>query len=151
MLSHVGPKKSKAVNFLEMILWCPPSMKSGHMDFTKLPKESLAFLEDSKLILNYYDLSIDSLDQARADWSEGDVIDSYQYLEGLSFHVECDGIFIQETTTRPLILFLAMKNSINIQNIEAYQLAPTEGDPSFWRLMGTDLYPNIKPSDWIII
>ena len=109
------------------------------------------FLEDSKLILNYYDLFIDSLDQARADWSEGDVIDSYQYLEGLSFHVECDGIFIQETTTRPLILFLAMKNSINIQNIEAYQLAPTEGDPSFWRLMGTDLYPNIKPSDWIII
>ncbi len=79
------------------------------------------------------------------------MIDSYQYLEGLSFHVECDGIFIQETTTRPLMLFLAMKNSINIQKIEAHQLEPTEGEPSFWRLMGTDLYPDIKPSDWIII
>ena len=110
------------------------------------------FLEDSKLILNYYDLFIDSLDQARTDWSEGDVLDSYQYSDGLSFYILYgNSIAIQKTTAIPLMLFLAMKNSINIQNIEAYQLAPTEGDPSFWRLMGTDLYPNIKPSDWIII
>ena len=110
------------------------------------------FLEDSKMILNFYNLFIDSLDQARVHWSEEEMLYSYQYLEGLSFDVQYgDSIAIQKTTAIPLMLFLAMKNSIDIQNIEAYQLAPTEGDPSFWRFMGTDLYPDIKPSDWIII
>ena len=110
------------------------------------------FLEDSKLILDYCDLSIDSLDKARTDWSEGDVLDSYQYSDGLSFYILYgNSIAIQKTTAIPLMLFLAMKNSINLQYIEAYQLEPTEGDPSFWRFMGMDLYPDIKPSDWIII
>jgi hypothetical protein len=110
------------------------------------------FLEDSKMILEYYDTCIDSLDQAREHWSEEEMLYSYQYLEGLSFYVQYgDSIVIQKTTSIPLMLFLAMKNSINIQNIEAYQLAPTEGDPSFWRLMGMEVYPDIKPSDWIII
>ena len=51
--------------------------------------------------------------------SEGDVIDSYQKKD----------LLVKETTTKPLI---PMKD---IQNIEAYQLEPTEGDPC--------LYPDI--------
>jgi hypothetical protein len=134
----------RVLSYLKGDCWdCFGSDTFESIDISKPGNDTYIWYQEETRNIHY-----DFFDENEEDY------DSYQYSNNLKndfFRISMNDIVlrINDVSIVAFLLFLGMKNSVDIKTIEPYKLERLDGETlTVHQEWGTQLFPETKPSDW---